>query len=134
MTSMLESQSRQIRVLVTKFNDLQEQVRFIQPQKYLHPIPKPRQGKEFSRPTNVAGWLFDAITEFNQDIGEANRKYLQFPEEVNCQRLISDCIRELDGLMSFHIPDLCGKVTWEEACSRRPKDCAKVIREARVLP
>ena len=123
-----------MRVLVTKVNDLQEQVRFIQPQTYPHPIPKPRQGKEFSKFTSVAGWLFDAITELNQDIVEGNRKYLQFPEEVDFRRLNSDCIRELEGLMSFQIPDLCGKVTWEKAYSRRPKDCEKVIRKARVLP
>ena len=134
MTNMLESQSRQIRVLVTKVNDLQEQVRTIQPQTYLHPIPKPRQGKEFSRSTSVAGWLFEAITELNQGIAEGNQKYLQFPEDIDFRRLNSDCIRELEGFMSFHIPDLCGKVTWEEVYSRRPKDCEKVIREARVLP
>ena len=131
---MLESQSRQIRVLVTKFNDLQEQVRFIQPQTYLHAIPKPRQGKEFSRSTSVAGCLFDTITGLNQGIAEGNQKYSQFPEEVDFRRLNRDCIREFECLMSFPIPDLCGKVTWEEAYNGSPKDCEKVIGEAQVLP
>ena len=134
MIKLLESQNRQIQVLVKKVDYVQEHIQTLRPQAYLHPIPKPRQGKEFSRSTSVAGWLFEEIEAFNAEIREGEQKYLQFPNDVDFRRLNSDFIRELEGLLSYHIPEMCGKFTWEKACCQRPKDCEKVIREVKVLP
>ena len=134
LLKLLERQNRQIQVLVKKVDDVQEHIQTLRPQAYPHPILKPRQGKEFSRSTSVAGCLFEEIEALNAEIREGEQNYLQFPNDVDFRRLKSDCIRELEGLLSHHIPEMCEKFTWEEACCQRPKDCEQVIREAKVLP
>lgn len=131
---MANAQCRQMHVISKKIDDLHVRMDSLQRQTYLHPIPKPRQGKEIKRTTSVAAWLFEEINYLNSNISSGEQKYLQFPDNISHRRLNNDCIRELEGILSYHIPDLCGEVTWEEACNLKPKECESVIREARNLP
>ena len=128
----LDKQAKTLQRIEKKVDKLDERLQLLQPQTYLHPIPKPRQGREVNRTTNVAAWMRKEIERLNQD--NRHSKYFQFPDDVSDRRLNADALREIGALISFHIPHMVGQVSWEDAYKKNPRECEMIVREARLSP
>lgn len=104
----------------------------------LTPIPRPVQGKEIKRSSNVTKILREEIERRNSKKMELGRHseetpeplYLQFDAEVNDTRLNSEAMKSIETIMRLRLDEGWDTKRWNEICSTDRQKSELVIQEA----
>lgn len=114
---VVEGMNTKIDGVVTRIENIKDDLHRLTPKKVVPPVPRPKQGTQMSRGASVTRYLRQYTKSKNAEAKEGEQVYEEFSEDIDDNQYNTDALNCLEWIIALHIGSDLGTLTCHVICS-----------------